>query len=128
MGRPRKAVDAAVLAAAVGVDRAVEGNVGALVAGDDRPRALDRDLGAGRGGLLGQVPAVVDGDAVVALEAAGHVEPGAAGAPGSLRDLAQFVANHRADFRTKEEHTPPKRGGHRAGNRLVNVGAPPIRG
>ena len=49
VGRAGEAVDAAVLAAAVGVDRAVEGDVGALVAGDDRARPLDRHLGRGPG-------------------------------------------------------------------------------
>src|SRR6185369_15385992 len=45
MARPGVAVDAAVLAAAVRVDRAVEADVGRVVARNDRARALDGDLG-----------------------------------------------------------------------------------
>src|SRR3546814_6468389 len=43
MGRPCKAVDAAMLAAAIGVDRAIETDVGRIVAGDDRARPFHRD-------------------------------------------------------------------------------------
>ena len=110
VGGAGEAVDAAVLAAAVGVDRAVEGDVGAVVPGDDRARALDRDLGAGGRDLLVDVPAVVDGDALVALEAAGHVEAGAAGAAGGLRHLARFVSDHGRETRTQREHAPARRG------------------
>ena len=45
MGRPREAIDAAMLAAAIGVDRAVEADVGRLVAGQDRLGMFDRDRG-----------------------------------------------------------------------------------
>ena len=41
VARARVAVDAAVLAAAIGIDRAVEADIGRGVAGDDAPR---RDL------------------------------------------------------------------------------------
>ena len=43
VGRPREAIDAAMLAAAIGIDRAVEGNVGRVVAGDDGARRRHRD-------------------------------------------------------------------------------------
>src|SRR5208337_4013513 len=43
VGRPCEAIEAAVLAAAIRVDRAVEGNVGRIVAGDDAPRLLPDD-------------------------------------------------------------------------------------
>ncbi|MNO97575.1 hypothetical protein D3C76_892890 [compost metagenome] len=45
MAGPRITVDAAVLAAAIGIDRAVEGNVRRLVAGDDGPGDLHPHLG-----------------------------------------------------------------------------------
>ena len=45
MGGPRIAIDAAMLAAAIGVDRAVEGQVGRLVVTDDRFGKFDHDLG-----------------------------------------------------------------------------------
>ena len=62
--RPGEAVDAAVLAAAVGVDREVEGEVGRVVAGEDRldplldHRRLRRQPLLG-GRLLERAPAVV---------------------------------------------------------------------
>ena len=59
--RPGEAVGAAVLAAAIGVDRAVEGDVGRLVAGDDLARPLDLHLGLERRQLLERAPAVVEG-------------------------------------------------------------------
>ena len=46
MGRPRETIDAAMLAAAIGVDRLRKGDVGRVVAGDDRAGMLHRDLGA----------------------------------------------------------------------------------
>ena len=49
VGRPREAVDAAMLAPAIGIDRAVEADVGRAVAGQDRARFLDRHRGAPRG-------------------------------------------------------------------------------
>ncbi len=44
VGRPGEAIDAAVFAAAVGIDGAIEGNIGRIVAGDDGLGLLDRDL------------------------------------------------------------------------------------
>ena len=46
MGRAGEAVDAAMLAAPIGIDRAVEGNVGRLIAGDDAARPFHLYLGA----------------------------------------------------------------------------------
>src|SRR5262249_5994528 len=43
---PRVAIDAAVLAAAVRIDRLTEADVGRLVARDDRARGVDVQLGA----------------------------------------------------------------------------------
>ncbi len=48
MCRPRETVDAAVLAAAIGVDRAVERNVGRLVARDHAAAGVGEHLGARR--------------------------------------------------------------------------------
>src|SRR3546814_5182126 len=48
MGRSGKAVDAAMFAAALGVDRAIEADVGRIVAGDDRARPFHRDAGPER--------------------------------------------------------------------------------
>jgi septum formation inhibitor-activating ATPase MinD len=49
-----------MLAAAIGIDRTVEGDVGRLVAGDDGARLLDLHLGLERRQLLERVPAVVE--------------------------------------------------------------------
>ncbi len=63
--RPRVAVDAAVLAAAVGIDRAIEVHVGRVVAADDAARVFPDHFGAKRLARLRQaflqrVPAVVE--------------------------------------------------------------------
>ena len=60
VGRPRETVDAAMLAAAVGIDRPVEGNVGRIVPGDDLARRIDRHRGLERRQLLEILPAVVE--------------------------------------------------------------------
>src|SRR3546814_8998285 len=82
MARPRKAVDAAMLAAAIGIDRAVEGNVGRLVPGDDVPRAVFMQHGLQRRGLFQVVPAVIFGLARFAVVATAHTGDRAAAAPG----------------------------------------------
>src|SRR5688572_28599959 len=73
MARPRVAVDAAVLAAAVRVDRLREADVGRVVMRDDRARALDRHAGLEfpRVGLV-RGPAVVERFARHAFETALH--------------------------------------------------------
>src|SRR4029079_1818399 len=63
--RPREAVDAAVLAAAIGVDREVEVDVGRVVRREDRLDALLDDFGPRRerdllGKLVERAPAVVE--------------------------------------------------------------------
>ena len=62
MARPRIAIDAAVLAAAIGVDRAVEADIGRVVAGDDRARRVDaeRRRRSGAGSSSADAPAVVE--------------------------------------------------------------------
>ena len=80
VGRPREAVDAAVLAAAIGIDRAVEADVGRVVARDDLARGLDRDRGLERRQLLDRLPAVVERDArgrLVAARCVGQRPPAA---------------------------------------------------
>src|SRR5262249_7578363 len=62
VGRPREAIDAAVLAAAIGIDRAVEGNVGGIVAGDDLGGGIVGHGGFERGQFLETLPAVIEGD------------------------------------------------------------------
>src|SRR6202022_4799451 len=73
MGRPREAVDAAMLAAPVRVDRTVEADIGRLVAGNDLARGIERDRGLERRQFIETLPAVVEGDTRFRLEAAAGV-------------------------------------------------------
>ncbi len=72
--RAGKAVDAAMFAAAIGIDRAVERHVGRGIAGDDGAGGIG---GHRRDDLCGHFflhqPAVIDGDAVIRLETARSV-------------------------------------------------------
>ena len=62
-----------MLAAAIGVDRAVEGDVRRLVAGDDPARLLDLHVGLQRRQLFERAPVVVEGLDDLRLVAAGDV-------------------------------------------------------
>ncbi len=81
VARPGETIDAAVLAAAIGIDRAVEGNVGRFVAGDDGSRSLQRDLGFEGRRRLVRRPAVVEVLAAQKLEPPRDVRGRAAAAP-----------------------------------------------
>ena len=79
--RPREAVDAAVLAALVGIDRLVERDVRRIVVRDDRARTAGSSRSSCSGGSGSSrrvrvvvVPAVVDRLARVAAEAVRGVE------------------------------------------------------
>ena len=81
MGRPGEAVDAAMLAAPVGIDRTVEADIGRIVAGDDLSRGVERDRGLERRQFIEALPAVVEGDPRFGLEAAAVVGLRAAATP-----------------------------------------------
>src|SRR5208282_2290302 len=81
VGRPRVAIEAAVFAAAVGVDRSVERNVGRLVAGDDNLWPFQNNLGRQRLGRLLACPAIVEILVLLEFETAGDVGRRAASAP-----------------------------------------------
>ena len=81
VGRPREAVDAAMLAAPVGVDRAVEADIGRIVAGDHLSRGIQRDRGLERRQFFEALPAVVERDPRFGLKAAAGVGLRAAAAP-----------------------------------------------
>ena len=72
MGRPRIAVDATVLAAAIGIDRLAEAEVGRLVAAEDGFRAIDQQRGA-RVRRHFRRPSVILGLPGVRAEAMGHI-------------------------------------------------------
>ena len=81
VGRPREAVDAAVLAAAIGVDRTVEADIGGIVARDDLARGVDRDRGLERRQFLEALPAIVERDPRLGLVSAAVIGLRAAAAP-----------------------------------------------
>ncbi len=70
---PRVAVDAAMLTATVGIDRLLEGDVRAVVAGDDCARGLFVHLRAQSFEISEAFPAVVERPAQRRLEPAGVV-------------------------------------------------------
>src|SRR5215470_18096877 len=77
MGRSREAIDAAMLATAIGVDRTVEAQIGRFIPGDDAARAVDGDGGGDRRQILvlGEAgrPAIVLAGAVAGLVAPGAI-------------------------------------------------------
>src|SRR6185295_14176141 len=70
VGGPGIAIGAAMLAAAVGIDRAVEGNVRRVVPGDDGLHDLGENLGLERRQRFERVPSVVEQVSAVLLEPA----------------------------------------------------------
>ena len=111
VGRPREAIDAAVLAAAIGIDRAVERDVGRLVAGDDLARGVDRHRGRERRQFFEALPAVVEGDARDRLVAAGGIGQRAAAAPALAGDAD--VRDAPVAMPGSGEFAARRRGGHR---------------
>jgi hypothetical protein len=73
MRRPREAVDAAVLAAPIGIDRTIEADIGRIVPCDDGARIFVRHMRLKRRGRVERAPAVVEQDTVLAFEAAALV-------------------------------------------------------
>ncbi len=89
--RPGEAVDAAVLAAAVRIDRAVEGQVRRLVVGQDAARGVLLNLGFRPRNLEWDVPAVVERLALPRLEAPAGVADRAAALYRSRVAVTGFV-------------------------------------
>ena len=82
--RPRKAIDAAMLAAAIGIDRLVEADIGRVVRGDDLPGLLQPHLRLERRQFGEALPAIVEILAKLRLETPGQVGSCAASAPSFL--------------------------------------------
>ena len=78
MGRAGEAVDATMLTAAIGVDRAVEGDVRRVVARDDVARLLVGDLGLEGRQLFQRTPAIILRDALLGLVAPARIDRGSA--------------------------------------------------
>src|SRR5580704_14172207 len=81
MRRPREAVDATMLATPVGVDRTVKADIRRIIAGDDLARGIERDRGLERRQFVEALPAIVERDARLGLEAAAVIGLRAAAAP-----------------------------------------------
>src|SRR4051794_330356 len=93
VGRAGEAIDAAMLTAAEGVDRAVEADVGRIVARQDRLGMLDRDCGPALGNSVERLDLV---EPVTLLDALFQVEArrrGIAGRPASVVRLDRHCAN-----------------------------------
>ena len=101
VGRPRETIDAAVLAAAIGIDRAIEGNVRRIVAGDDLAGGVDRHAGLERRQFLELLPAVVEGDARQRLVTPGRVRMRAAAAAALAVDGGSRLARRRGGQRRR---------------------------
>src|SRR6516164_1519911 len=78
---PGKAIDATMLAAAIGIDRPVEADIWRIVARDHLSRGVERHGGLERRQLLQTLPAVIEGRARLGLVAAADVGLRAAPAP-----------------------------------------------
>src|SRR5262249_24062504 len=87
MRRAREAVDAAVLAATIGIDRTVEGNVGRGVARQDGARGIARQRRAQRRQFVLDVPAVRRTDALLVVVAARRIRQSPAAVVLRLGDL-----------------------------------------
>ena len=88
---PREAIDAAMLAAAIGIDRAVEADIRRGVPGDDAPGRDLLHFGGERLELAKRLPAVVDrliGDRLVAAGAVGRARRGHCGAPAATPPIS----------------------------------------
>src|SRR5207342_3529101 len=81
VGRAGETIDAAVLAPAIGIDRAVERQIGRIVAGDDLPRGVDRHGGLERRQIIDGLPTVIEADPSERLIAPRAVRMRAAAAP-----------------------------------------------
>ena len=101
VGGARETIDAAVLATAIGIDRAIEADIGRVVAGDDLARRIDRHTRGERRQILETLPAVVEADAGFRLVAPGRVRQRAAAAPALAVDLGGEAARRRVEARRR---------------------------
>merc|ERR1711969_129935 len=121
MGRTGKAIDAAMFAAAIGIDRPVEPHIGRGVARDHPARALYGNFGAQGRQVFVPVPAVMDRDAGLRLEPADIVAGGRASAAAVLVDLALVHATALRAWRRMRVARPPRRSAHRPMRRSVKL-------
>jgi len=83
------------------VDRAIEGEIGRIVAGDDLPGGVDRHGRLERRQLFEALPAVVEGDPCQRLVSAERVRRRAAAAPAFAVDGGAHFARRRGGQRCR---------------------------
>src|SRR3954467_11265539 len=110
MGRPREAVDAAMLATPVGVDGPVETDIGRIVAGDDLAGGIERDRCLERRQLTEALPAVIQHAQRARHDTTTRVPPGVARGGGWPPAAAAAVpAVSQQQIPEKEKPPPPVR-------------------
>ncbi|MNY01992.1 hypothetical protein D3C86_1345460 [compost metagenome] len=98
--RSCETIDTAMFAAAIGIDGAVERDVGRFIAGDDAARLLHLHLGAELRHVLESLPAIVENLVLQGLETSIRIEPGATAATAvdldaQARCIGQRIGNVR---------------------------------
>src|SRR6478736_5882164 len=88
-----------MLAAPVRIDRAIEADIGRIVAGNDFARGIDRDRSLERRQFIEALPAVIEGDARFSLEAAAVVGLRAAASPPLALDRDRQFGKRRRSTR-----------------------------
>ena len=109
MRGPRETINAAVLAAAVRIDRAIKRDVGRIVAGDDLAGGVGGHCGLERRQLLQTLPAVIESDPRHRLVPAGGVRGRAAAAAAFAIDASAMGAR----VMDATAHFARRRGGQR---------------
>src|ERR1700761_5461746 len=110
MGRSRETINAAVLAAAIGIDGAIKTDVGGVVSRDDLACSIERDRGLERRQFFKALPAIVKRNPSLGLKAAAGVRLRAAPA-------SSFAINRDPKFRKVRRRT--RRFGGRLDRRVL---------
>ncbi len=104
VARPRIAIDAAVLATAIGVDRAVEADIGRVVASDDRARRSRRSVSSSGASVPHRRgPAIVEGHSPLGFKATAVIAGGAASLARSNRARHIHAKQDAVELRTYQE-------------------------
>ncbi len=106
MAGARKAVDAAMLAPAVGIDRTVEPDIGRSVSRDHLSRTLDADFGPDRRQIVVPVPAVIDRNPAIRIKPIVRVAGRAPPAPTVRVERISILFRTSSTNRTLQEHLP----------------------
>src|SRR4051812_34134193 len=91
MRRPREAVNATVLTATIGIDRAIEPYIGRLVAGDDLAGAVEGNCRFEFRQFIEALPAVIESLARLGFKPAGGIRLSASPSPALVADMGRNV-------------------------------------